>query len=115
MPPSASEPESGSVMAHAPIFSKVSRSRPQRSICSRVPSFITVPPASPVDTPSEVTMPGLTRQSSMVGMRLSSTELRARSPSGGPSPLRFRSIARSKDSRASSSRPKVRYILRIRS
>ena len=58
MPPSASEPESGSVMAQAPIVSRVIRSRPQRSIWAGVPLFMMVPPASPVLTPMAVTMPG---------------------------------------------------------
>ena len=58
MPPRASEPESGSVMAHAPTLSSVMRSRPHRSICAGVPPFMMVPPASPVLTPSAVTMPG---------------------------------------------------------
>ena len=58
MPPRASEPESGSVMAQAPILSSVIRSRPQRSICAGVPLFMMVPPARPVLTPSAVTMPG---------------------------------------------------------
>ena len=58
MPPRASEPESGSVMAQAPILSSVSRSRPQRSIWAGVPPFMMVPPARPVLTPSAVTMPG---------------------------------------------------------
>ncbi len=58
MPPSASDPESGSVMAHAPILSSVMRSRPQRSIWAGVPLFMMVPPARPVLTPSAVTIPG---------------------------------------------------------
>ena len=58
MPPRASDPESGSVIAHAPTLSIVIRSRPQRSICAGVPLFMIVPPASPVLTPSAVTMPG---------------------------------------------------------
>ena len=58
MPPRASEPESGSVMAHEPTLSPVSRSRPQRSIWAGVPCFMMVPPASPVLTPMAVTIPG---------------------------------------------------------
>ena len=38
-------------MAQAPILSRVSRSRPQRSICAGVPLFMMVPPARPVLTP----------------------------------------------------------------
>ena len=58
MPPRASEPESGSVMAHAPTLSSVIRSSPQRSIWAGVPPFMMVPPARPVLTPRAVTMPG---------------------------------------------------------
>ena len=58
MPPRASEPESGSVMAQAPILSSVRRSRPHRSIWAGVPPFMMVPAARPVLTPSAVTMPG---------------------------------------------------------
>ena len=63
MPPSASDPLSGSVIAQAPTLSSVSRSSPKRSICSGVPSFMIVPPARPVETPSDVTSPGLTLHS----------------------------------------------------
>ncbi len=58
MPPRASEPESGSVMAQAPTLSSVMRSSPQRSIWAGVPPFMMVPPARPVLTPRAVTMPG---------------------------------------------------------
>ncbi len=58
IPPRASDPEFGSVMAQAPILSSVNRSRPQRSICAGVPCFMMVPPAKPVLTPSAVTIPG---------------------------------------------------------
>ena len=58
IPPRASDPEFGSVMAHAPILSAVSRSRPHRSIWAGVPSFMTVPAANPTLTPMAVTMPG---------------------------------------------------------
>ena len=95
MPPSASEPESGSVIAHAPIFSKVRRSRPHRFICSSVPVSMIVPAASPIDTPSDATMPGLTLHSSMVGISSISTEATSRGSIGGPSsrcPVLDRSI-----------------------
>src|ERR1700730_1321680 len=52
MPPNASEPESGSVMAQAPILARVSRSRPHRSFCSMVPRFMIVPAARPRLTPT---------------------------------------------------------------
>ncbi len=49
-------------MAQAPILSSVSRSSPHRSICAGVPRRITVPAASPVVTPSAVTIPGQRRE-----------------------------------------------------
>ena len=56
--PKASEPELGSVIAHAPIFSSVSKSRAQRSCWARVPLLMMAAAVSPTDTPSAVTMPG---------------------------------------------------------
>ena len=58
IPPKASDPESGSVMAQAPTFSPVRRSSPHRSIWAGVPCFMMVPAASPTLTPIAVTMPG---------------------------------------------------------
>ena len=58
IPPRASDPESGSVMAQAPTLSMVSRSSPHRSIWAGVPRFITVPAARPTLTPMAVTIPG---------------------------------------------------------
>jgi hypothetical protein len=58
IPPKASEPEPGSVMAQAPIFSRVSRSRPQRSFCSSVPLDMMDALVSPTLTPIAVTIPG---------------------------------------------------------
>ncbi len=58
IPPSASEPELGSVIAQAPTFSAVSSGSPHRSIWAGVPSFMIVPPARPTLTPMAVTMPG---------------------------------------------------------
>ena len=58
MPPKASEPEPGSVIAQAPILSSVSRSRPQRSFCSSVPLDMMAAAVSPTLTPMAVTMPG---------------------------------------------------------
>src|SRR5664280_2045001 len=68
MPPRASDPEFGSVMAQAPTFSAVRRSRPHRSIWAGVPLFMMVPAASPTLTPMEVTMPGQWWHSSMIGV-----------------------------------------------
>ena len=58
MPPNASDPDPGSVIAHAPIFSNVSRSRAQRSFCAMVPFPMMAAAVSPTLTPIAVTMPG---------------------------------------------------------
>ncbi len=56
--PKASEPEPGSVIAQAPIFSSVSRSSAQRSFWAMVPLLMIAAEVSPIDTPMAVTMPG---------------------------------------------------------
>ena len=56
--PSASDPEPGSVMAQAPTFSRVNRSRAHRSFCSVVPLERMALAARPTLTPMAVTMPG---------------------------------------------------------
>ncbi len=66
--PKASEPEPGSVMAHAPTLSSVSRSSAQRSFWAMVPFEVMAASVRPVDTPSAVTRPGLCRHSSMMGI-----------------------------------------------
>ncbi len=58
MPPKASEPLPGSVIAQAPTLSRVSRSSAQRSFWARVPFFMMAPAVSPTLTPSAVTIPG---------------------------------------------------------
>ena len=58
MPPKASEPEPGSVMAHAPIVSSVRRGSAQRSFWRRVPRDMMAAAVRPTLTPSAVTMPG---------------------------------------------------------
>ena len=58
MPPKASEPEPGSVIAQAPTLSSVSRSRAQRSFCSVVPFERIADAVRPTLTPMAVTMPG---------------------------------------------------------
>ena len=58
MPPNASEPEPGSVIAHAPMASRVSSGSAQRSFCRVVPRDMIAAGVSPIDTPSAVTMPG---------------------------------------------------------
>ncbi len=68
MPPNASEPEFGSVIAHAPILSSVRRSSAHRSFCSIVPLFMTAAAVRPTLTPIAVTMPGEHRHSSMIGI-----------------------------------------------
>src|SRR5581483_6327543 len=66
--PKASEPELGSVIAQAPILSRVRRSSAQRSCCARVPLLLIAAAVRPTDTPRAVTMPGECRHSSMIGI-----------------------------------------------
>ena len=120
MPPRASEPEFGSVMAQAPIFSVVRRSRPHRSIWAGVPPFMMVPAARPTLTPIEVTMPGQCRHSSMIGIRVMaaappSPARSARSSAVSLVPDTLRSSCFLKRSRAIWSMPNVAYILRMMS
>ena len=111
MPPSASEPESGSVMAQAPILSSVIRSSAQRSICAGVPSLLIVPAARPLDTPSEVSNPGLTRQSSIVEINCAAgSDPRLSRVGASPATLRF--SWRAKFSFAISLSPNTSYIFR---
>ena len=65
--PNASEPESGSVIAHAPTLSNVRRSSAHRSFCAAVPLLMMAPAARPTLTPMAVTSPGEQRHSSMIG------------------------------------------------
>ena len=65
--PNASEPEFGSVIAHAPIFSIVRMSRAQRLRCAMVPFELIAAAVRPTETPMAVTMPGEHLQSSMIG------------------------------------------------
>ena len=58
MPPNASEPEPGSVMAHEPIASRVRSLSPQRSFCAMVPFDMIAVAVSPKLTPMAVTIPG---------------------------------------------------------
>ena len=66
IPPKASDPLSGSVIAHAPIVSSVSSGSAQRSRCSGVPR-LTAFPARFIDTPIAVIRPGQWRQNSTIG------------------------------------------------
>src|SRR5690242_6194291 len=61
MPPNASEPESGSVMAHAAIFSSVISSGSQRSFCASVPRLMMVAAPRPRLTDAVLSNPMLTR------------------------------------------------------
>ncbi len=120
MPPRASDPELGSVIAQEPIFSAVSRSSPHRSICAGVPCFMIVPAASPTLTPIAVTIPGQWWHSSMIGIRVIAADppspvRSARSAFGAPVPAALRSSWTLKRSRAIWSIPKVAYILRMMS
>ena len=65
--PNASLPEFGSVIAHAPTLSSVSRSSAHRSFCAVVPFDMIAVAVSPTDTPIAVTMPGEHLHSSMIG------------------------------------------------
>src|SRR5262249_565619 len=123
IPPNASEPEPGSVIAQAPIVSRVSRGSAQRSFCAIVPFDMIALAARPKLTPMAVTMPGHQRQSSMIGMSCmpipspSPPLERARAFACSPRPLASaaafsRPICAAKRWRASSSIPKVRMSLR---
>src|SRR3954471_22850270 len=81
MEPKASDPEPGSVIAHAPILSMVSRSGTQRSFWAAVPLELMAADVRPMDTPMAVTMPGHTLHSSMMGISVSDD--------APPSPSRF--------------------------
>ena len=114
--PNASEPEPGSVIAHAPILSIVSRSSAQRSFWAIVPFDMIAAEVSPIDTPIAVTMPGHTRHSSMIGISdipppppPSTTCLGTSSPA---SIARSRSMPFLKRSRAIASMPNVANSLR---
>src|SRR4051812_37245326 len=88
--PKASDPGLGSGMAQAPIFSSVRSSPTQRSFWAIVPLLLTAADVSPIDTPMAVTMPGQTRHSSMIGIRVSDDDPPSPSRfgfSGGVSPL----------------------------
>src|ERR1700753_3018782 len=61
MPPNASEPESGSVMAHAAIFSSVISSGSQLSFCASVPRLMMVAAPKPRLTDAVLSSPMLTR------------------------------------------------------
>ena len=120
--PKASEPEPGSVMAQAPILSRVSRSGTQRSFWAMVPLLEMAAEVSPMDTPMAVTMPGHTLHSSMMGMRVSDEAPPSPSRagfSGGTSPFSTASltavskaICLAKRSRAALSMPKSLNSLR---
>src|SRR5665213_3966060 len=84
--PNASEPEFGSVIAHAPSLSGVGRSRTQRLRCAIVPFELIAADVSPTDTPSDVTIPGEHLQSSMIGNKVNPLP-RDSSPSAGFSPF----------------------------
>ena len=60
MPPNASEPESGSVIAHAAIFSSVISSGSQRSFWAKVPRLMMVAAPRPRLTDAVLSNPMLT-------------------------------------------------------
>ena len=115
--PNASEPELGSVIAHAPIFSMVRMSRAHRFFWAVVPLAMIAAAVRPTDTPIAVTMPGEHLQSSMIG-----SMVKPPPPPPPPPPLESRSapdssaaMRRSNESAAIASIPNVLYILRRRS
>jgi hypothetical protein len=120
IPPNASEPEPGSVIAHAPIFSRVSRGSAHRSFWAGVPRLRMAADVRPIETPMAVTMPGLHRHSSMMGIIWKAAALAAWAGSRGassassasPPPAFSLAAWRSKRSRAMASMPNVRNSLR---
>jgi hypothetical protein len=112
-------------MAQAPIFSIVSSGSAHRAFWAAVPLDRIAAGVSPIDTPMAVTMPGLHRHSSMIGINwnaaalASSTGSRGGSSAGSsaasPSPAvaaRSRASWRSNRSRAMASMPNVENSLR---
>ena len=115
MPPNASEPESGSVMAHAAIFSSVISSGSQRSFWASVPRLMMVVAPRPRLTETVLSNPMLTPASSETIM--ATIDAWAAIPPKPPAPSGFSlcaspaSLARSRssidltDSAAIASRP----------
>ncbi len=118
MPPKASEPESGSVIAQAPTVSNVTRPGSQRSFCASVPRLRIVPAANPRLTPNDATRPRLTPAKSLLSTTpMLPAPLKALdfSPSPEGASPRSRASDFSRPSRAMSARPKVEYSLRMMS
>ena len=102
MPPNASDPLSGSVIAHAPTCSSVSSGSAHRSRCSGVP-FFTALPARFIETPIAVIRPGQCRQNSTIGNSvITARSYRSSVVNDGPD------VSRAKRSLAISSIPNVR-------
>jgi hypothetical protein len=111
--PKASDPEFGSVIAHAPILSSVRRSRAHRSFCAVVPRLMIAALVRPIDTPIAVTMPGQWRHNSMIGIIDTAASLvRPDVSAAGGSDVRSRSMRRLNCSRAMASIPNVANSLR---
>jgi hypothetical protein len=119
--PNASDPDPGSVIAHAPIVSSVSRSGTQRSRWAIVPRLSMAAAVRPTLTPSAVTMPGEHLHSSMIGiMAIAAPKPDRPLPSPSSSSVAasfgcgFRSAAmrRSNDSRPIAPIPNTAYNLR---
>ncbi len=107
IPPKASEPASGSVIAQAPTLANVIRSRAQRLRCSMEPRALMVPPARPTETPIAAGIPMLTRQNSLDTMTpMAGSRVLIASPSDS-SPDSARAMALSKASAAICSMPKA--------
>ena len=110
------------MIAHAPIFSMVSSSGTHRSFWAMVPLALIAAEVSPIETPMAVTIPGQTRQSSMIGIKVSDEPPPSPSRSGFSGGVSPRSIAAATErsnsicflnrSRAALSMPKVAKSLR---
>ncbi|MBE1461658.1 hypothetical protein H4W33_000670 [Kibdelosporangium phytohabitans] len=71
IPPNASDPDSGSVIAHAPMCSKVASFGSHRCFCASVPRVRMVCAVRPRLTPTEATRPRLTPAISLTAISAS--------------------------------------------
>jgi len=101
------EPEFGSVIAQAPMVSRVSRLSPQRSICAGVPPFIDGPRGQPGAHSERGDDPGAVVHSSMIGIRVIAALPPPSWRAGRAAPESLRSSWRVNPSRAMESRPKL--------
>ena len=118
MPPNASEPESGSVIAQAPTFSKVTRSGSQRSFWASVPRPAMVGTVRPRLTPIPVTSPCTPgkfadQDEAHAAWALSPPNMPPDAPPRTSAPSRILASRFSSDSRAIASMPKVANSFRM--